>query len=144
MNSESLRMLELYAQGLNCSQVILSAGLSHMNKDNPDLVKAVGGLAGGLGFTGKNCGALTGGACLLSLFAGSDTADLGLDKVDSLILIRDLVDWFEEEVGSQYGGINCTDIVGDFVANQAAPPACANIVRETYAKIEDLLGSQGS
>ncbi|WMT83604.1 C-GCAxxG-C-C family protein [Terrisporobacter mayombei] len=38
-------------------------------KENPDLIRAMGGLIGGLGFNQKICGALTGGVCILGYFA---------------------------------------------------------------------------
>ena len=64
------QMMALRKQGFYCSQILILQGLELMGKSNPDLVRAMQGLAGGMGFSGEICGALTGGACLLGLYAG--------------------------------------------------------------------------
>ena len=63
---EMLKMLELSGQGFHCSQILLFLGLEAQGKSNPDLIRAMSGLAGGVGFCGDTCGALTGGACLIA------------------------------------------------------------------------------
>ena len=64
------RLIELRKQGFFCSQILILLGLELQGKDNPDLVRAMHALAGGLGFTGETCGSLMGGASLLGLYAG--------------------------------------------------------------------------
>ena len=59
-------MQELKSQGFVCSQIIVMMGLDLLGKENPDLVKAMHSLAGGIGYTGDVCGTLTAGACLLA------------------------------------------------------------------------------
>ena len=73
MSDESLRMMELSMEGFGCSQIILILGLEAQGKSNPDLVRAISGLHGGLGFpeTVKLCGA----CCLLALYAGRGTPE---------------------------------------------------------------------
>jgi hypothetical protein len=63
-------MLELANQGYLCSQIIIILGLEARGETNPSLVKAVGGLSMGCGEGSCTCGVLTGGCCLLALFAG--------------------------------------------------------------------------
>ena len=58
------QLMALRKQGFYCSQIILLKGLEMQGKSNPDLVRAMHGLAGGLGFAGDLCGALTGGAAV--------------------------------------------------------------------------------
>ena len=70
------------------------------------------GLAGGLGFSGEVCGALTGGACLLGLYAGRGSLDEDEDERLNL-MITELVEWFSDEYGEMYGGIHCETILGD-------------------------------
>ena len=50
------RIAELGSQGMYCSQILLTLGLDLRGEDNPELVKSMAGLAGGLGFTGGTCG----------------------------------------------------------------------------------------
>lgn len=129
-------MKELKAQGFVCSQIILKMGLELQGKDNPDLIKSVHGLAGGLGFTGDVCGALSGGTCLLGLYAGKSSPD-DEDDPRLLFMIEDLAHWFEAEIGSVYGGIHCVDIVNNEGQKMAA--RCPQITAATYQKIKELL-----
>ena len=92
MGDEMFRMLELYRQGYNCSQILVTLGLETMGKSNPDLVRAVAGLGGGIGFTGKTCGALTGGACLLSLYAGKGMPEGKNDDLLAMAMISELTE----------------------------------------------------
>lgn len=142
MNDELLSMLELYKQGFNCSQIILLLGLEARGKTNPDLVRAMTGLGGGLGFAGKNCGALTGGVCLLSLYAGRGTAE-EREHDQFLLMVEELVQWFEEETGQAHGGINCAEIIGDDLANKTVAPRCGSIVSGTYTKVREILTANG-
>ena len=75
MTDVFFKMVELSRQGFLCSQILLIIGLEAQGKENPDVVRAMSGLVGGLGFCGKTCGALTGGACLIGLYAGKGAAD---------------------------------------------------------------------
>jgi len=131
-----MRMMKLKQQGFYCSQILVSMALEDQAKTNPDVVRAAHGLAGGLGFAGEICGALTGGACVLGLYMGKGTAeeraDPGLDP-----LVMTLVSWFKSEYGQQYGGIRCNDILANDPANM--PARCPGIVVGTYQKVQELL-----
>lgn len=140
MNEETFCMVEMSQQGFYCSQILIKLALENQGKENNDLVKAMGGLAGGLGFTGKNCGALTGGACLISLYAGKGTPE-EKDDFELLTMISDLVQWFEDEFGSVYGGIDCKDIIADDEKNQMQ--RCPQIVSQTYTKVKEILEMNG-
>lgn len=142
MNDELFRMLGLYRQGFNCSQIIIMLGLENLGQCNPGLVRAMTGLGGGLGFSGKTCGALTGGVCLLGLYAGRGTPE-ETEHDRFLLMIEELVQWFEAEIGETYGGINCADIIGDELANKSAGKQCSNIVTGTYTKVREILLSNG-
>jgi C_GCAxxG_C_C family probable redox protein len=129
-------MKELKVQGFVCSQIIVKMGLELQGKENPDLVKSVQGLAGGLGFTGDVCGALSGGTCLLGLYAGKGSPS-DEDDPRLLFMIEELMDWFKKEYGSLYGGIHCVDIVND--DGQKMASRCPQITAATYQKIKELL-----
>ncbi|HHW45175.1 hypothetical protein GFC01_00520 [Desulfofundulus thermobenzoicus] len=142
MNDELLRMLELYRQGFNCSQILLLLGLETLGKSNPDLIRAMTGLGGGLGFSGKTCGALTGGVCLLGLYAGRGVR--GEREHDRfLLMVEELVQWFEQEIGRSYGGINCAEIMGEKLASKTVGSQCGNIVGSTYARVKEILIASG-
>jgi len=140
VNDEMLQMIRLAGQGFHCSQILLFMGLEAQGKSNPDLIRAMSGLAGGLGFTGDTCGSLTGGACLLGLYAGRGTPEEQEDEKLNL-MISELVDWFSEEYGKLYGGIRCDIILGDDPRNRTT--RCPNMVLGSYGKVKTLLSEYG-
>ncbi len=134
------RMKELKQQGFFCSQILMTLGLQLQGKENPDLVRAMHGLAGGLGFTGETCGALTGGTCLLALYAGKgEPADD--DDPRLLFMIEDLVKWFKQGYGQDYGGIRCETILSG--ATNAQTARCPAMVAGTFQKVKELLVENG-
>jgi C_GCAxxG_C_C family probable redox protein len=135
MADESMRMLELGFQGFNCSQILVLLALEAQGKRNPDLVRATSGLLAGLG-CGKVCGALTGGCCVLGLYAGKAHARENADERLQTMLTQ-FVEWFEEEFTSLYGGINCAEIVQDDARLRLF--RCPDIVRRTYEKLTEIL-----
>jgi hypothetical protein len=139
MGADQFRSMELALQGFGCSQVLLLLALEKQGKTAPELVRAVSGLHGGLGFTGKTCGALAGGCCVLGLYLGrgtpEETEDPGLNAS-----IRCLVDWFEQDVGKRYGGIDCSTILAGDPRNRLS--RCPEIVASVHAKVHELLDSR--
>jgi C_GCAxxG_C_C family probable redox protein len=134
------RMREMKAQGFYCSQILINLGLELQGKENPELVRAVHGLAGGLGFTGELCGALSGGACLLGLYAGKGLPEEEQDpRLD--FMITDLVKWFKQEYIPLYGGIRCEEILEDDAKNQVT--RCPLIVAATFQRVKELLVENG-
>ncbi|GAP13641.1 putative redox-active protein [Longilinea arvoryzae] len=133
-------MKELKGQGFVCSQILLKMGLELQGKDNPDLIRAIQGLAGGLGYTGDVCGSLSAGACLLGMYAGKGTPE---DEDDPRLyfMIADLVKWFKQEYGQGNGAIHCDDIVNNQGTKSIAH--CPEIVAATYQKVKDLLVDNG-
>jgi len=130
----------LRKQGFYCSQMILLQGLEQIGKSNPDLVRAMHGLAGGLGFSGELCGALTGGASLLGLYAGKGTPEQPEDpRLDFMII--DLVKWFKAEYGEQFGGLRCEEILAGKNQNQMI--RCPLLVTGVFQKVNELLLENG-
>ncbi|HWR09027.1 DVU_1555 family C-GCAxxG-C-C protein [Sporomusa sp.] len=140
MTEVFFKMMELSQAGFYCSQILLIIGLEAQGKDNPDVVRAMSGLIGGMGFCGKACGALTGGACLIGLYAGKGTVE---EMEDSRLndMVRELVEWFEQETLPQYGSINCHDILEDNPANRMS--RCPQLVLQTLDKVRDILSANG-
>lgn len=139
MNESAFRMFELAQQGFTCGQVLLLLGLEAQGKTNPDLIRAMSGLAGGLGFTGKTCGALVGGVCLLGLYVGRGTAaENEHDRLE--LMVGELVEWFEEYM---QGKTDCAQILGDDLEHRQVSLQCGNIVAATYDKIQEILEANG-
>jgi len=140
MKDLNTRLLELGLQGFECSQIMMILALETEGKQNPDLIRAMGGLNGGLGHCGNICGALTGGCCVLGLFTQKGEAQ-EMEHNHSREIIDLYLRWFEEEIGSAYGGVLCKDIIdGDF---SKSIQICAPIVEKSYQKIMELLYENG-
>ncbi len=139
MDSTLLRIMELDYQGYYCSQVLLILALESQGKSNPDLVRAMGGLAHGSGFTNGFCGTLTGAACFLGLYAGKGSDDEYEDE-NLKHMLKDLGDWFENTFGRRYGDVTCEAIVGD---RSEIRQRCGEVVAQTYVKVLELLNASG-
>jgi C_GCAxxG_C_C family probable redox protein len=138
---DNLDQLMAYRQqGFYCSQILILQGLEMMGKSNPDLVRAMHGLAGGLGFSGELCGALTGGACLAGLYTGKGTPEQPEDP-RLIFIIEDLVRWFKAEYAGQFGGIRCEEILAGNNQNQST--RCPILVAGVLQKVKELLVENG-
>jgi C_GCAxxG_C_C family probable redox protein len=140
LTTEQMRMVQLVQQGFHCSEILLFTGLEAQGKDNPDLIRAVSALAGGVGFSGELCGALTGGACLLGLYVGRGSENEEPDERLG-IMINELMDWFTTKYGRQYNGIRCSEITEDDPKNQ--PMRCPRIVAGVLKKVKSLIDEHG-
>lgn len=140
MSDDLARITQLHLQGFHCAQILLTLGLELQEKENCDAVRAMNGLAGGLGFCGKNCGALTGAVCILGLFAGRG-ALAEREHQELQPMIRELVDWFELSFGEEFGGIDCQIILGDDPWNRLT--RCPRLVTEAYLKTRQILEEHG-
>lgn len=134
------RIRELRQQGFYCSQIILIMGMELQGKSNPDLVRSMHALAGGIGFSGELCGALSGAACLLGYYAGKglpeQTEDLRLE-----FMLRELVKWFKAEYEPLYGSIRCESILAGDRKN--SPARCPLMVDASFQKAKELLVENG-
>lgn len=134
------RMMELARQGFKCSQILMQLGLDSQGKENSDLVRVVSGLAGGLGFSGYVCGALTGGVCLLSLYAGrGDQSETENPRL--IFMINQLIEWFEQTYGNK--GLNCSDIIGQDPKAGVDMVRCGEMVAATFRKVQEILMEEG-
>jgi len=132
------RIRELKMQGYFCSQIILLMGLELQGKDNPDLVRAMNSLAGGIGFNGLLCGALSGGAALLGLYAGKGLPEEEQDgRLD--LMLGELVYWFKAEYGDK--GVNCDDILEGRQENIHL--RCPGMVAAVFQKCKEILVENG-
>lgn len=140
MNDNLMRMVGLSQQGFFCSQILVIMALEAQDKENRDLVRAMAGLAGGVGFCGKLCGTLTGGACVLGMYAGKgDKGEQPDDRLNNMIC--EFADWFEGKYSAMYGGINCSDILDNDFQNRMA--RCPAIVLATLDKVSEILVANG-
>jgi len=135
MNDDAFRVMDLAMDGYECSQILVALALEAQGRENDELIRAMSGLTGGMG-TGKTCGALTGGCCVLGMHAGRGKQDSAQDERLPEML-NDFVTWFEAEYKSRYGSIDCQGIVRDDMRNKLA--RCPEIVIGSLAKLKEIL-----
>jgi C_GCAxxG_C_C family probable redox protein len=140
VNDEFLKMVDLSKKGFYCSQILVIMALEAQEKSNKDVVRAMSGLICGIGSCGKLCGALTGGACVLGLYAGKGAAG---EKVDERLdlMLHELVEWFESTYTERFGSTDCSGILQDDMRNRIT--RCPGIVMETWEKIQEILSVHG-
>lgn len=129
-------LLELAHQGFECSQILMLMALEIDGKENPDLIRAMSGLCGGMGRSGGACGVLTGGCCVLGYFTGQGEAgELAHSRAREMI--SEYAGWFHDH----FGTTDCRDIIhGDF---SRCLTVCVPIIEEGYFKLLELLGEYG-
>ena len=143
MGIDGFKMFKLANSGYCCSQILIKMYLESNEMENVQLVKSMAGLCAGVGNTGKTCGIVTGGACLLGLYAGK-----GLDteiRDDNLKkMVRKFVEWFEDEFEStECANIITVDVLNDINEKEAYPIKCGNAMQKCYNKINEILEEYG-
>lgn len=136
---DEMYMMELATKGYYCSQIIMKAILDAEEKENSDLIRAMGGLIGGLRFNQRICGALTGGICAIGYFTCKGEDD-EIEDENANEMITELIKWFETE-GTNGKGTECKDIIGGDLKNQMK--VCPNLVSATLEKVFDILQEHG-
>jgi len=127
-----MTLLQLARQGFECSQILMTLALQLDYRENPDLIRAMSGLCGGMGRSGKACGALTGGCCVLGYFTGKGTPE-ELEHSRAREIVCAYADWFKDRFGTE----DCRDIIsGDYAK---CLTVCTPIMEECYAKLVELL-----
>lgn len=143
MNDDAFKIYRLASQGFCCSQIIMKMALEEEHKENPDLIKALHGLCGGVGFSKRTCGVLTGGVCVLGLYAGKGEP-MEYPGENFMNMIHEYMEWFEQEFESN----ECGDIIGAHVIsdennNVSYPVKCGDILVKSYEKIPEILFKYG-
>lgn len=138
MDDITLQTLKLHAKGYCCTQIILILALRTQGKTDADLVRSVGGLCFGINWSGEVCGALSGGACLISLYAGKGSDEEVPDN-QCLSMVGELVEWFTIAANDEYGGTRCHEILEKYPDRSV----CSLIVADTYKKCIEILIAHG-
>lgn len=140
MSDIGSRIMELLGQKFNCAQIMMMIGLEQLEKEDPDAVRAMTGLGGGLGGCGKNCGALTGAICMLGLFAGRGTPDTQASP-ELKPMVEQLLAWFDDTYCDGTGELNCAYITDMSVEKQGL--LCPKLIVNTCEQALEILDERG-
>ena len=139
MDEMQLRLYDLTQKGYTCSQILLLLALELQGKEDPDLIRAMSGLARGTAGGEGTCGTLTGAACLLGLYAGKGSDDeLEHERLPGML--EELWEWFEERCAACFGGISCREILADGASQSER---CGPLVIATYHRVLEILAGNG-
>ena len=137
--NDDFRVAELALKGYKCSHILVQIGLDAQGKTNPGLLRAMSGLANGMG-DGLTCGALTGGCCLIGLYAGMDGESH--DEHGRLaLMLEEYTEWFREEFGRRYGGTDCAQIMQD--DPRLRVERCPSLILQAVTKAREILEANG-
>lgn len=134
------RIMELSRYGYFCSQILAILMLEAVGEENPQLVQAMAGLNGGIGFSGDVCGCMAGGCCVLSYFTGKPDAG-SYDSPHHKPALGEFTQWFTEEMEMEYQSIDCRDITRGNPAKRVQ--YCPQIIAQTFEKCMEILEERG-
>jgi len=136
---DSFRIAEMLAAGMKCSHVLMTLALEARGETDPKLVRAMSGLALGMG-QGFNCGALSAGCCVLGLHAGRAREDEA-DDPRFAAMLDDFSGWFHTLAEKRWGGIDCADIMKFDPALKAE--RCPALIAEVWDEVVATLREKG-
>ncbi len=143
MDEIMIRVMRLAGQGFHCSQILGTLALETRGGSNPELIRALAGLAYGCGTGQGTCGVLTGAACVLGLYAGKGGP--GEEESPALaLMLEELIDWFAAQAQAQgsKGGLTCEGIIGDQVG-RTQQQICGTLVAGAFVRLMELLQANG-
>jgi len=141
---------QLFADGFHCSQAVLCACAELFRKEppSPEVIAAMAPFAGGMGSSGKVCGALSGALATIGFSLGKTTPQQENHKQMGSISYA-MIQKFAE-ITESYGSVNCADIaqvdwkdkeaVQNFRKNpDSTRKNCVRVVRQTSNALYDLV-----
>ena len=102
------KAVERFKKGLNCSQTIVATYGSALGLEENMGVKVAAAFGGGMGHTGKTCGAITGAMMVIGLHCSKDGCSAAEAKVRSYALASELMNTFQ----SRHVYTNCKALIG--------------------------------
>ncbi len=122
---------ELLLQGYTCSQIMVLMTMNRLGLEDSELVKAVNGLAGGMGIQ-HACGIVTGAACACSLASPEQGAKE---------LFPAFYERFYQAFCSEHGSILCIDLLdGD---PEGYKQRCPGMIEQAWDILESVLKENG-
>jgi C_GCAxxG_C_C family probable redox protein len=138
----------LFKEGYACSQAILIAFGEELGLTRDDALRISSGFGGGMGCTGRTCGAATGALMVLGLRHGDPTASPRRSREESYKKSREFLERFADHCGST----ECNTLLGHDLSTQEGEKAagkaglfrslCPKLVRDA-ARILEEMGEEG-
>ncbi len=137
--------LSNFGNDFNCAQSIFGAFADHYGLDRDIALKISSGFGGGMGRSGRTCGAVTGGYMVIGLKNGMGTNKDLEAKDKTYQIINEFSDHFQERNGSMICkeilgcNINTTEGMDYFSQNELLEKKCYNCVKSAAEILEKIL-----
>ncbi|MBN1500323.1 MAG: C_GCAxxG_C_C family protein [Spirochaetes bacterium] len=145
MSKESDSAVEYFNNGFNCAQAVLFSHSAKFGLDEQTALKISCAFGGGISYSNKTCGAVTGAIMLISLKYGKSSMEDNDAKDITFSLTRKFMQMFSEK----HGSVNCTDLIGcDLSSEQKLLQAretgvfktvCPILVKDAVEIVEKLI-----
>ncbi|MEI8242043.1 MAG: C-GCAxxG-C-C family protein [bacterium] len=133
-----------FAQGLSCSQAVLSVYAEEHGLTQVAAAKIAAGFGGGMGRMAQTCGAVTGAYMVIGLKHGTTTGDL-VAKEKTYQLVRTFAGRFKEKNGA----LACKDLLGCDISTSDGlekmknlglhGKVCTQLVRDACELLDEML-----
>jgi C_GCAxxG_C_C family probable redox protein len=120
----------LFNNNYNCSQSVAMAFSDVIGMNEEEILRAMSGFGYGMGGERTVCGAITGGAFVIS----SLTKDPEY-RDDTYASVKKLLDIFKEQNG---GTINCLDLIGPDPGPREFHDTCPSIIERVIRIVEEI------
>ncbi|MCG8411470.1 MAG: C-GCAxxG-C-C family protein [Bacteroidales bacterium] len=90
------KALKLYANGFNCSQVIIASFADLLDLNEEKAILMASGFGGGMGKMQNTCGAITGSYMVIGFLRGKFVEENKVSNEESGILVREFTKRFTE------------------------------------------------
>ena len=146
MMSIAERTFGIGAGGRCCGEAVLTAACAALGvKDNEVIPSIAMGFGGGMGLTGRVCGAFSGSILAIGIATGKSITDYSERKKETFKTVAD----FLRKCGEKRGSVNCNAICGlnlttdegmdKLINGGVKDEVCLPLVRETAEMLYDEL-----
>lgn len=143
--SEAEKAKKQFEKGFSCAPAVLSAYAARLGLEEALALRIACGFGGGIGRTGRTCGAVTGAVMVIGLKYGqTDVADEE-SRQRTLKLVRKFIDEFT----ALHGSIECRELIGYDLSdsaelklarkNKVFQDKCTSFVYDSARILEDIL-----
>ena len=143
--SEAKKADSQFEKGYSCAPSVLSAYSEQFGLEKELALKIACGFGGGIGHTGRTCGAVTGAVMVIGLKHGQANANDEESRQETHKLVNEFIDRFE----ALHGSVECRELIGYDLSNAAEFEAaraddarekkCRGFVHDAARILEDVL-----
>lgn len=131
-------IMDLFQEGYYCAQILAILVFEDQGIESEEVIQAMSGMTGGMGFAGEACGILTGGAAVLGRLYGPTEDAMGNPRLQALV--SEYVDFFRKEIADPYGGPSCAQILADEPENQWL--RCGKLLAKAYEGLSNIIEAE--